>query len=206
VALPAAARVTVIQGGFAWARAYVKSPAFRNGYETNRQNAKPEPPEAQGTVDDELKRQIDEQRASLAESRKALATLPPEQRKELEAVLEQAEAQLKDPEFLAMMRSGIEADRAGARERYRSDLQDWEERYPANPDILVGRRLQAFLTECGDVDFTAKVELRQGKMRFVESRYEEKPGNWKTCYRAGPEAIGAAREAASAWLKELPGR
>ena len=59
VALPMAARVAVVQGGFAWARAYVKSTGFRTGYESARQRMKPQPPEVEGTVDDELKRQLD---------------------------------------------------------------------------------------------------------------------------------------------------
>ena len=205
VALPAAARVAVVQAGFAWAKVSVKSPAFRTGYETRRQEAKPEPPTPEGTVDDELKRQVAQQLKDLAESRKALATLPPEQRKDLEAMLRQTEAQLKDPQLLAMMRSGIEAERAGALETYQSDVRQWEEEYPANPDLLVRRRLEAFLTECGDVDFSARVQPQYGMLRFVNPEYEMKPANWKTCYRTGPEAVGAARAAATAWLKELPG-
>jgi len=205
VALPAAARVAVVQGGFAWAKFYVKSPGFRTGYENARQGAKPEPPNPEGTVDDEINRQVAEQLKDLGESRKALATLPPEQRKDFEAMLKQTEAQLKDPQILAMMRSAIEADRAGRQENYQSDMQRWAEQYPPNPEILVGRRLQAFLTECGDVDFSAQVQPREGKLRFVNPDYEMKPANWKTCYRAGPEAVGAARAAATAWLKELPG-
>src|SRR3989304_673820 len=68
VALPAAARVAVVQGGFAWAKAYVKSPGFRTRYENARQSAKPEPPNPEGTVDDELKRQVAQQLKDLAES------------------------------------------------------------------------------------------------------------------------------------------
>jgi hypothetical protein len=206
VALPATARVAVVQGGFAWAKAYVKSAAFRTAYETTRQQAKPVPPKAAATVDDELKRQVAEQRASLEESRKALAALPADQRKELEEILKQSEAQLEDPEFLGMMRQGIEMDRVAARETYQSDLSRWEETYPANPEILVSRRLKAFLTECGDVDFSAKLQPREHKMVFANPEYELKSGNWKTCFRAGPEAVGAAREAATAWLTQLPGR
>jgi hypothetical protein len=96
VALPAAARVTVVQAGFAWAKAYAKSSGFRTGYENGRQAAKPIPPDPQGTVDDELGRQLAEQRKSLEESRKGLAALPSDQRKALEAVFKQSEAQLQD--------------------------------------------------------------------------------------------------------------
>lgn len=206
VALPASVRVAVVQGGVAWARAYVKSPAFRTAYENARAGAKPTAPEAAGSVDDELKRQVDAQLEDLAEMRKALASLPPEQRKELEEALRQSEAQLKDPQMLAMMRSGIEADRASARETYQADLRQWEENYPVNPDLLIRRRLQAFLTECGDVDFSAKLQSQYGMMRFVNPEYEQKPNTWKTCFRAGPEAMGAARTAVTAWLAELPGK
>jgi hypothetical protein len=205
VALPASARVAVVQGGFAWAGAWVKSAAFRTGYETERQNAKPRPPEHEGTVDDELKRHLAERRKDLEESRKALAALPPEQRKELEAVFKLTEDQLKDPEYLGMMRTGIEMERAGELENYQSSLTRWEEAYPADARVLVARRLQAFLTECGDVDFSARLQARDRKMVFVNPDYELKSTNWKTCFRAGREAVGAARTAATAWLKELPG-
>lgn len=205
VALPASVRTTVVQGGFAWARAWVKSPAFRSAYEHERQSAKPRPPEHEGSVDDELKRQLDEQRKSMEESRKAMAALPPEQQKAFEEVLKQTEAQLKDPDFLKMMRSGIEMDRASRLEDYQSSVARWEESHPADPGVLVGRRLQAFLTECGDVDFAAKLQTRDRKMVFVNPDYELKPSNWKMCYRAGPEAVGAARTAATAWLRELAG-
>jgi hypothetical protein len=203
VKLPAAARVAVVQTGFAWAKALVKSAGFRTAYQNRREGAKPVPPDAEGTVDDELARQLAEQRKSLEESRKALAALPPEQRKELEAILKQTEDQFKDPQFQAMMRSGIETQRASALEDYRSALRRWEEAYPADPGVLIGRRLQAFLTECGDVDFSAKLQARDRKMVFVNPDYELKSPNWKTCYRAGPEAMGAARTAATAWLAEL---
>ena len=203
VALPAAARVTVVQAGFAWAKAYAKSSGFRTGYENGRQAAKPIPPDPQGTVDDELGRQLAEQRKSLEESRKGLAALPSDQRKALEAVFKQSEAQLQDPQFLAMMRMGIEADRAGRQEAYQSDMQRWAEQYPASPEILVRQRLQAFLTECGDVDFSATLQARDRKMVFVNPDYEARSAEWKMCYRAGPAAVGAARAAATAWLKEL---
>lgn len=203
VALPAAARVAVVQGGFVWARAYVKSPAFRTAYVNARNGAKPVAPDAQGTVDDELKRQLAEQRASLEESRKALAALPADQRKALEDVFKQTEAQFKDPEFVGMMRTGIEMERVGRQETYESNVREWEASFPARPEILVARRLQAFLTECGDVDFSAKLQPREHKMVFVDPDYEMKSASWKTCFRAGPEAVGAARGAATAWLEAL---
>jgi hypothetical protein len=54
-----------------------------------------------------------------------------------------------------------------------------------------------------DVDFDAKLVPADSKMRFADPRYEEKPPEWKLYYRAGREAVAAAREVAQAWLKAL---
>jgi hypothetical protein len=53
------------------------------------------------------------------------------------------------------------------------------------------------------VDFDAKLEPRDGKLRFVDPQYERKPADWKLCYCAGRPAVEAARAAAQAWLAEL---
>jgi hypothetical protein len=53
------------------------------------------------------------------------------------------------------------------------------------------------------VDYGAKLEPRDGMMRFVDPALERKPANWKLCYRAGRETVEAARAAATAWLAEL---
>jgi hypothetical protein len=206
VALPAATRVLVVRGGFAWARAHVKSPQFRAAYDSSRQSAKPTPPNPVGTVEEELQRQLADLRKNFEESRKGLASLPAEQRRELEAVLRQSEAQLSDRQYLAMIRTSIEAARAAEMTGYQSSLERWEEAWPATPDVLVARRLQAFLTECADVSFSARLRPEGSKMVFVNPEDEARPANWKTCYRAGAEAMGAARTAAAAWLKELEPR
>ncbi len=41
------------------------------------------------------------------------------------------------------------------------------------------------------------------RMRFEDPLLEKKPGEWKLCYRAGREAVAAARAAATAWLATL---
>jgi len=53
------------------------------------------------------------------------------------------------------------------------------------------------------VDFNAKVAKSGALMRFADPRYESRPKEWKLCYRAGKEAVDAARAAATEWLKEL---
>ena len=40
-------------------------------------------------------------------------------------------------------------------------------------------------------------------MAFVDPRYEEKPSEWKVCYRAGKEPVETARAMAQEWLQEM---
>jgi hypothetical protein len=68
---------------------------------------------------------------------------------------------------------------------------------------LIAKRLREFLAVSADVDFAAKLTSKNGKMIFENPSYEQKPGQWKMCFRAGKDATAAARAAAQAWLKEL---
>lgn len=203
-ALPAAARAAVVNASFAWMKVTVNSAPFKTAYAQERENMKPGPPQAEGAVDAELKRKQDEQAKQTEDARKMLAMVPAAQRAEMEAMLRATDAQMKSPEMVAMMRQQIVADRAAAQETYQADLKKWQEDYPANPLVLVARRLQRFLDVSADVDFSARTTTRDGKTVFVDSAYEEKPGEWKMCFRAGRDAVTAARAAATAWLRELP--
>jgi hypothetical protein len=204
IALPTAARVAVVHDGLAWARAYVDSAAFKSAYDKRRENQKPEAPSFTGTVDDELKAKQDEQKKQLAQSRTMLASLPADQRASLEAVFKQTEAQMSDPAYVAMVRQSIEIDRAKAQKEYQSSLADWQRDYPADPKILVARRLQAFMALSATVDFAAKTEGTGTGKTFVNPDYQQKSGDWKMCYRAGKESVDAARAAVTEWLKVLP--
>jgi hypothetical protein len=202
-AMPGAARGAAVETGIAWARAYVSSPGFASEYARYREEHKPQPPEAVGSVDDELKQQLAKQQQDLDETRKNLASLPAEMRPQMEAVLKQSEDMMKDPAMLQMMRSSIEMNRAEAKTTYESDLRDWGVQYPADVRVLVATRLQAFLDASADVDFSAAVVDRGGRKAFADEANERKPGEWKLCYRAGREATMAARTAAAAWLNDL---
>jgi hypothetical protein len=72
--------------------------------------------------------------------------------------------------------------------------------------VLVARRLRQFLAVCKDVDFNASLLPKgaDGKRRFAQTVHEQKPAEWKACYRAGKAPLDAARAAANAWLAELP--
>lgn len=74
---------------------------------------------------------------------------------------------------------------------------------PASFNAQVKERLTYFLAETKQMAWDAKLEERDGRRRFVSGTLEAKPGWWKFCWRAGPEATNAAREFAAQWLAEL---
>ena len=79
------------------------------------------------------------------------------------------------------------------------DKKDNDNRYPADPQELVKKRLEEFLEVSETVNFDAEM---RGNM-FADPKYEGKDDKWKMCYRAGREVIAAARQEAKKWLDEL---
>ena len=202
-----ASRAALVKNAIAWAKTYTESPAFKAAYEKERQASRPSPPEVNGTVDDELARQRAERRKGIEDMKKNLAQMTPEIRKAMESAIKEAEASNQkmdtDPKMVAMFRQMVEAQRAEDQEAYKGRLAAFEKRWPADPKTLVARRLQEFLDISKDVAFDAKLVPAGKLMRFADPQYEEKPPTWKLCYRAGREAVAAAREAAQGWLKAI---
>jgi hypothetical protein len=204
--MPAATRGEVAAAGVAWLKTYTASPEFKQQYAQIRESHKPPPPELAGTPDEEMKRAEDEQKQQAEESKKALASLPPAQRAQIEEAMKAAQAmaaQLNTPEMRKMRLDAIKAERADRMKQYEQELATWKRDYPESAAPVIAKRLREFLAASADVDFSATLTPKNGKMVFENAAYEQKPGQWKMCYRAGKEATTAARAAAQAWLKEL---
>ncbi len=196
-------KATVITETMAWAKTYSTSADFRSSYARERENAKPEPPVFEGTVDEEFQKKQAEQLAQINEMRQQVASLPADQRQSMMTMLQQSEATMKTPEMQKLIRDGMVADRAQQQENYQKALKGWQEDFPENPQVQVARRLKKFLEESGTVDYNARVIARDGRQVFADAKYENQSGNWKMYYRAGREAMTAARTSATAWLKEV---
>jgi hypothetical protein len=202
--LPTAARGEAASAGVAWLKAYVASPEFRHLYAQIRESHKPPAPVFAGTPEDELKKADEEQKQQAEESKKALAALPADQRAQVEEALKAAQA-MNTPEMRKTRLDAIVAGRAERTTQYQQELAAWNRNYSESPAPLIGKRLREFLAASADVDFDAKLTPRNGKMVFENPAYEQKPGQWKMCFRAGREATGAARAAVQVWLTELGG-
>jgi hypothetical protein len=202
LALAPAARAAIVTDVVAWAKIYVNSAALKTAWTSTRSENKPEAPDVT-SVDDELKKADAEQQKQIDEIMRVAASLPADQRKQMEDMVRQQLAAQKTPEMMTMRRQMLEGERAGKQQQYQDDLKKWQSDYPVDVNVVVAKRLRDFLELSTDVNFGAAVVTRDGQKVFADPQYEDKPTTWKMCYRAGREAVTAARTAAQAWLKEL---
>lgn len=207
LALGPGARAMAVNETVSWAKMYVNSPAFKQEWAKKRENAKPQPPAAAGSVDDALKQQDAQMQKQIADMQKAAASLPPDQRKAMEDAIKQITTQLqaasKNPSQQNLQRQAIAGKQASDQAQYQDALKKWQQDFPVDPSPAIARRLKEFLSMSATVNFDAKTVQRGGSKYFADEQYEHKPEDWKVCYRAGREATAAARAAATAWLKEL---
>jgi hypothetical protein len=197
------ARADVIRGAAAWGRAYLESDAFAERYAQLRQDAEPQEPEFTESVEDELERTLEKQRADFEETRRAFASMPEETRDGLEESLEASIRMMNDPQMIEIQKQGIEQQRTAAQNEYVESHARWEQDYPEDASALIERRLRDFLETTEDMDFDADLEERNGKQVFEDPELEAKPTDWKVYFRAGEEAVTAAREVAAEWLDDI---
>lgn len=204
-----ATRAALVKTAMAWARTYTESAAFKADYQRRRAEAAPQRPAARN-VNDELAKQKAESAKAIEEAKKGLAQMPPDLRAEMAKTIKAMEAENAkrnaDPEMAAMMREGAEAQLADEQRRYEQEMAEYEEKFPADPRKLVALRLREFLDMSKDVDYGARLVSRGGRQRFASEDYQSKPSEWKLCYRAGKDAVDAARAAAQAWLSAIEGK
>ncbi len=80
---------------------------------------------------------------------------------------------------------------------------DDEKKYPSDPNMMLRKRLEAFMEISATVDFNASTRTAGGTVYFNNSDYEGKPNEWKACFRAGEPVVKAAREEVAKWLQSL---
>ena len=198
--LPPAARGPAAAALFAWAKAYVSSPAFKTAYAQFRKDA--------GPVDERPGPSADAQAAEMKANqdmvRQIAEKLPPAERDKLLAQMKEQEKQMA--EMRARTQKVIEAAEAEQKAQDKAQAKEFEATFPADPNQLVARRLRGFLSDTADADFTARIiRLTDGPdgMEFIAPAHRAKSVTWQLAVLAGPEATKAARAAAESWLKEV---
>ena len=204
--LPAAARGAAAAGLFAWATSYVGSPAFAASYGQIRRERIPEAKHYDLTVEQEVRKRLDEQLAAIAQMRAAVATMPAADRAAMLEAAGEGEKRARDPELFKQMQAMLAAERAEERGRDAALTAAVEEAMPADPKTLFARRLREFLDATADVDFGTKtISLTGGPdgIEFVDPAARTKPWIWQEAVIVGREATASARTAAQAWLMEI---
>jgi hypothetical protein len=195
-------RATLVRGVVAFARAYTAGAAFTRQYAEQRDSEKPEADRA-ADANDPLRAQQD----GIRQMEASLRSLPPDTRRQMEQQIAQMKTQLaaqsSDPSQKALREQLAAQQARDSAASHKQRMAEWNATYPADPRALIARRLRAFLDLSATVDFDARLERRDGKMRFVDEALEAKPLEWKMLYRAGKPAVDAARAAAQDWLRTL---
>jgi len=79
----------------------------------------------------------------------------------------------------------------------------WEAKYPADPSVLVKKRLEEYLQLAAAVDFNAALTApdKYKIKKFVNPALEKKSNKWKAIYRAGKEVNDVVTAFVKEWLK-----
>lgn len=205
-----AARVALVKSALGVVKTYAESAAFKAEYEKLRAQAKPGPNESKGTPDEQWAKFLADQQKSLADMKANVAKMSPDMQKQMQATIQQVQTSMektsKDPQMMAIMKQSYAAEAENSKKDYQRSLTEYEARYPADPGVLIAKRLREFLEMSNGIPFDAKLVGSNGQMRFADPKLESKPDQWKLCFRAGKEPVEAARAFASEWLKALPAK
>lgn len=190
-----------------YTKQHVNSTAFKKEYAALKESNKPAPatvqtPEQMKTeLIASYKKAVQETEASL---KKADATLKPIFEKMLVTSKEELK-KAEDPnnKMIKNYERNYPAMAKQIEENNQRMLNEWEEKYPENPMPFVKQRLQQFLDETNDIDFTAELTTKRGFKVFVNPVYERKSNRWKMAFRAGKEVVEPARKFVQDWLAEI---
>ncbi len=213
-ALSPDARATAVTAAAAFVRAYCESDAFRERYAAMRQSERP--PDVPAMTHANVDKQAAQTKKAMDDTRAAMANMPPEVRKMMEAAMQEAgQGTTNIDAQLAQVEKGIGAgvqQQKAAQAKASTDIaarqrsaKEFDETYPANPEEFIAKRLRAFLDLSATVPADAALARRGSKMVFADPVLEKKPESWKQLYRAGKLSLDAARAAATAWLATLEG-
>ncbi|MBC8173380.1 MAG: hypothetical protein H7X71_05670 [Chitinophagales bacterium] len=192
-----------------YVKSYVNSEAFKSQYETFRMDAMPRDIPPAKTADQIREESVGNYQDGIDNIKAAYDAATPEIKvmyDEMLVSMEQQMNEFKDPEneMVAFMAEGEKMSYVARMQLHEEDIRNWETKYPADIHELIVKRLEKFLEDTKDVDFTAALKDGYGgKKIFVNPEYERKRSEWKSAYRAGKDATTAARKFAQEWLTEL---
>lgn len=174
-------RAAVAQEVCNYVREYVNSEEFKEAYTELRAKTKPvtEPPRLSAAEIKNIEKSLIDGEKALTQ---AAAYMTKQQLAEAKKAITEQKLQIqqqKDPT---------------------PNKTQWEKMYPADPAVMVKRRLQEYLALAATVDFKAAITGSGSSRTFVNPAYEAKPVKWKVIYRAGKDVNDVVTVFVKQWL------
>jgi hypothetical protein len=190
-----------------YTKEYLTGDQFAAEYATFRENYRPAVPnimtpvQLQNETIKQYKKSISDIEASLKKADESLKSI-------FENVLADARKQLKEAEdpngdLNMAYKSNYESMLIVSQQGYQEQLRQWQIKYPEDRLEFIKGRLIQFLEETDNIDFSAELIKREGKMIFLNNVYEGKSKRWKLAFRAGKEVIEPSRAFVQQWIGEL---
>ena len=200
-------RAAIVKDLLAYTKQQAGSKAFINEYTTLKESERPQtrkiqtPEEMRANLVTTYKNNIVVAETNLKKADASLKAIYVQMLADSKKGLKEAE----DPknEMIASYKNSYPGLVKSFEESYKQELQQWETKYSSNHLFFVKKRLQQFLDETKDIDFSAALTEKNGKKYFVNKVYESKSRNWKMAFRAGKEVVESAREFVQQWIKEI---
>jgi len=206
IAMPPAARVSLVNFALNLARTFAESEDFKRRYTDHREANGPDPLPEEQTADAVLAKQRVGFENQVAEMRKMFDQITPEQRVTLEAGWKDMRDQLTAMEQGERRKEidGMLKEQRANQVRQRDEaMKEFDTRYPADARTLIAMRLRHFLDVTKDVAYDAQLVDKNKKKVFANEGFEGMPAEWKMAFRAGKPATDAARAFAQKWLGDL---
>lgn len=201
-------RTAVTKDLLAYTKQYVNSDVFRTAYAAMKLQNKPQETKAPETPEEMRLNMIKAGKEYVAQAEEQLKNAAPEYKEVFRSSLDAAKknlAQAEDPnnKNLKAYTQNYEGLKKSIENSNQQRLKEWEQQYPENHLLFVKKRLEDFMKETNDIDFSAQLTDRGGKKIFVNPVYEKKGNRWKMAFRAGKEVVEPAREFVQQWIDEI---
>lgn len=200
-------RAAIVKDLAAYAKQYVSSAEYIKQYMALKENNRPQPYKLE-TPEEFRATLIKQTKEAVQQMEESLKKAPADMKSMFEKSVEAARQNLKQVEdpnnkYLKSYTQNFATTEKQMKESHEHLLKEWEAKYPTNHLLYVKVRLQDFLASTNNIDFSAQLTERNGKKYFVNPDYERKNQRWKMAYRAGKEAVEAARAFAEQWSNEI---
>lgn len=191
----------------AYARQYVNSAAFVKDYNALKESRKPKPVTEQ-TPEEFRKEMMSQYKKDIAETETKLKSMDASLKKYMEDAIVTYKKELKGLEdgsskYYINYKKNYEQMAKANESSNASQLKKWENEFPANHLLFVKGRLEIFMNETKDIDFSAELTEKKGVKYFVNKEYEYKGNRWKMAFRAGKDAVETTRTMVQQWIDEI---